>query len=295
MLKIMATVKGLLLILLLVALAVLALRAAVRIYEPRVLFHPEPGLTLNPTIAGLPFEDAAIRSGDLFIHGWLLPGESHNYVIYYHGNAGTIADRLAFLQLLAPLKLNFLIIDYRGYGRSEGQPTVEGLEQDAKAAVGWLMGVKKIPPERIVLWGHSTGAAAAFHAALHHPEVAGVISESAFVSPRRVAMQHFPWAPVAFITDRLDNGQAVEKVMAPKLFLHGTADALLPYAHSEELFRRAADPKRVIFFKGATHSDIARRNGEGFLKIIKAFVDDPAKFVAEEPEPQKEKEEPAAP
>jgi hypothetical protein len=268
----MTGVKGLVLIALLLVLAVFAIRALVRIYEPRILFHPEMGLAINPGIVGMEYEDVAIRSGELFIHGWFFPAESDKYLIYYHGNAGTIADRIEFVKDILPLKLNVLMIDYRGYGKSEGMPTIEGTRQDAIAAVAWMMATKKAPTNKIILWGHSLGAAAALIAANHYRGVSGVIVESGFVSARRLALELFPIIPVAFVTDAFNNGDIVETLQVPKLFIHGTVDNLVPFGQGKELFRRATGQKLFVPIKGASHSDLSRVGGGAYLDAIKEWI-----------------------
>ena len=242
-----------------------------------MVFHPQRGLEINPGLIGMAYEDVAIRSGENFIHGWFFPGDSGKYLVYYHGNAGTIADRIEFAKFLAPLKLNILMVDYRGYGRSEGEPTIEGFIQDAKAAAGWMVGMKKAPLDKTIYWGHSLGGAAALIAASTYPGVAGVIAESSFISLRRLSLDRFAWIPVVFVSSELDNGSAVEKLATPKLFIHGTKDTVIPFHHSEELHRRAMAPKMLFSVEGATHSDVSYLGGQKYLGVVGDWIEERTK------------------
>jgi len=264
--------KGLLFFALLLILAVVSLRAVVKIAEPRFLFHPQTGLELNPSFFGVKYVDVVIRSGEFDIHGWFFPGSrSKRFVIFYHGNAGNMSDRIDFIKFMKPSGLNFLMIDYRGYGRSEGWPTIEAIGEDAVAAVDWMSKKRKVPLNRIVLWGRSLGVGAALIAAERYPAVSGVILESGFVSMRRMASEIYPFLPAAFVTDGFDNGLIVSKISAPKLIIHGTEDELIPFHHAEELYLRASGPKRIVPVV-AGHNDTYIRGGSKYLRIVEEWM-----------------------
>ncbi len=267
--------KILLLVLFLILLAIASLRAIVKVMEPRFAFAPHMGLELNPTMVGLKFQDAVIRSGKFNLHAWFFPGDpSSKFLIFYHGNTGNMSDILDFIKFLKPLKLNILAFDYRGYGRSEGYPTVEGIEMDGVAALEWLHIKRKVPLDRITLWGLSLGGAAALKAASVYPNVSGVIVESSFVSLRRMALEVFPWVPVLFVSDGWNNAKIVERIPTPKLFIHGTHDPLIPFEHSEEMYRRAMEPKRILPIKGAGHSNGYIVGGKKYLEIVGGWIND---------------------
>ena len=266
--------KGLLLFALIIALVAVSSRSLVKLMEPRILYHPTIGLTLSPKFYKLDFKDVVIKSGEYNIHGWYFPGQKNKrIVVFYHGNAGNMAGRLEFIKFLQPLGLNILMIDYRGYGRSEGVPSAEGIHSDALAALEWLTIKQKVPPRAIILWGRSLGGAAALYAAQRNPYIAGVIVESSFLSIRRIAMELFPWVPVAFVTDIFDNASIVGKLAVPKLFIHGMNDTLIPFSHSEELFRRSAEPKQIVPVKGAGHNDVYARGGDKYLEVVGKWID----------------------
>lgn len=265
--------KPLLLILLLVILAVVSSRSIVKILEPKFLFYPDRSLELNPKMLGIKHVEVFIKSGKFHINGWYFPGdEKHGVVVFYHGNAGNISDRLHFIKFLEPLQLNILMIDYRGYGKSQGYPSIEGIEEDGVATIEWLLNEKKLKPHQIVLWGRSMGGVAALAAASKYPDVAGVIVESSFISLRRIAVDLAPWAPVALVTNRWKNMEILSRIKTPKLIMHGMNDSLIPFYHSEELFLKAAEPKKIIPIKGADHNNTYIVGGSVYRKMVGDWI-----------------------
>ncbi len=265
--------KGLILLLLIILLLVVGLRGVAKIYEPLLLFHPDLSLELTPQLVGMEALDAPIRSGDRWLHGWLIKADSNRYAVFFHGNAGNISDRLEFIKAMAPLKMNILLFDYQGYGRSEGIPTIAGIEQDAVAAVDFLHEKGRVPYDRILLWGRSLGGAAALAAAEARPEIGGVIVESSFLSLRRIANDLYPYLPTAFVTDGFRNDRRVGVIDRPKLFIHGTADTLIPVAHTQELYGRATEPKKVMLIKGGGHDDGYIVGGAEYIASIAHWLD----------------------
>lgn len=261
--------KALLLFALIVVLAALSARAYVKIMEPRYLFHPRKALEMNPAMAGMEFKDVYIKSGGGVLHGWYIPhDDAVCFIVFYHGNAGNISDRIDFLKVLKNLRAHVLIFDYRGYGKSEGAPGIAGIEEDAVAALEWLISKAGAPRERVILWGKSLGAAAALAAARRYPDVAGVVVESAFSTYRRLAHEVAPLAPVVFITDAFRNEDILSRIKTPKLIIHGLADELIPFHHAERLYDKAAEPKRILPIRGANHGDTHIKGGQAYLDAV---------------------------
>ena len=131
--------------------------------QDRMIFFPDRTLTTTPDAVGLAYRDVEFVADDgTRLHGWWLPVEGARHtVLFCHGNAGDIADRLFTLQTLHAMDLSVLIFDYRGYGRSEGRPSESGLYADAAAARRHLVEVEGVPADRIVVWGRSLGGAVA--------------------------------------------------------------------------------------------------------------------------------------
>ncbi|MBI4666380.1 MAG: alpha/beta fold hydrolase [Nitrospinae bacterium] len=265
--------KKLLLALLGLIFAFTASRAVVKIMEPGFLFHPVIGLEANPGFYGMKYMDVVMQSGGGRIHGWYLPKpEAYGFIVYFHGNGGNLAHSLGFLKFIEPMKAHVLAIDYNGYGKSEGEPSIEKVAENAVSAVEWLHKGKNIPLDRIILWGWSLGAGAALEAAEKYPGVAGIILESSFVSMRRMALEIYPWMPVALVTGAFDNGQAVSTLSAPKLFIHGAQDRVIPFSHSRQLFEMALEPKAFIAAQGAGHANVYQAGGQDYFKAVEAWV-----------------------
>jgi len=173
---------------LLVALLLVIL--LIRVFEDRMVFFPEPARSSDqtPAQAGVKVEDVFLTTSDgVKIHTWWAetPGAQRT-VLYFHGNAGNLSLRLPTIGWLQQLPANVLAVDYRGYGKSEGKPTEEGVYRDGEAAYDYLVREHKIPAEQIVVLGQSLGTTVAVDVASKKP-VGAVILEAGFPSAKRVA------------------------------------------------------------------------------------------------------------
>lgn len=188
------------------------------------------------------------------LHGWWTPADPDGWppcdaaAIYFHGNAGTIVGRAGFARALARVGLDVLLFDYRGYGLSEGRPSERGLRADADAAWRFLVEERGRSPERVILIGNSLGSAVAARLALERP-AAGLIMGAPFPDFPSAVRHHAPWLPVSLLrwTDgRYEAGRRIDRVGMPVLILAGSRDTLVPARLSEQVFERAARPKRLV-------------------------------------------------
>ena len=153
-----------------IAALLVVLSAIMLIFERKLIYFPQRAHDVTPRQLGLAFEDLTLTAEDgVRIHAWYLPppGEPRWTVLFAHGNAGNVShrlDRALFLQ--SRLGAAVLLFDYRGYGRSEGSPDEEGTYRDARAAHRWLVEEKRVPPDRLVIFGESLGSAVALDLAL---------------------------------------------------------------------------------------------------------------------------------
>lgn len=169
-------------------------------------------------------------------------------VVYFHGNGNTIAPRAWIGRRLSRLGLDVLLFDYRGYGLSEGRPSEEGLRLDARAAWHHVIEERGIPPERLILFGHSLGSAVATELALDHPPGALVLS-APFTDFRALFRHHAPWLPVGLLPwgdGRYDAGSRIGDIDAPVLIALGTTDRLIPPRFSRAVYDAAPQPRRLI-------------------------------------------------
>jgi fermentation-respiration switch protein FrsA (DUF1100 family) len=239
------------------------------------VYHPGPWLQKDWRAAsGLPLEDIWFPSTDgLKLFGWYVEGPAdHPVLLWCHGNAGNIINRLDNMNRLVRSGLSVFIFDYRGYGRSLGRPSEEGLYDDAAAAHDYLTKTRRIRPERMVLFGRSLGAAVAGELAVRKP-AAGLVLESCFPSVEAVAKFHYGGLPLHWLLgaqfrliDRLPH------LSLPKLFIHGSADDIIPLPLGQAVFESAKPPKTLYVIQGADHNDTYYVGGSDYFARFAGFA-----------------------
>ena len=264
---------------LLVVIAYLGLLLLLRLNESRLIYFPGSvrRLTDAPTELQLPVRHASIRTEDgLTLGSWVIPAgpDSTGYwVLICHGNAGNLSEfgRPAHYARLRTLGLSLLAFDYRGYGESEGTPSEAGLYRDADAAYQYLRGGLRVPPERIIVFGHSLGSAVAVDLASRVP-AAGLILDGALTSVIERGAELYPYIPVRWIgRSRFSSIDKISRVSIPKLFLHARADDVVPLAHGRRLFEAALPPKTFVELNGG-HGDAFELDSATYFGSIRRFV-----------------------
>jgi fermentation-respiration switch protein FrsA (DUF1100 family) len=193
-------------------------------------------------------------------------------VIVFNGNAGHRGYRVGLAAALTSRGLACLLVDYRGYGGNAGGPSERGLADDARAARAYVASRGDVDPRRLVYFGESLGAAVAVRLATEQPPRA-LILRSPFTSLTDMGRLHFPWLPVSLILrDRYSSDALIGRVAAPVLVIAGTADTIVPYAHSVRLFDAAPEPKQLFTVQGADHNDEALVHGAGMADAIAQFL-----------------------
>ena len=253
-------------------LAWLALVAWLTLNERRLIFFPDRTLAAEPADFGLRAEELSIAAGDgVTLHGWWIEGPGERVLIWYHGNAGDIADRLPNARwFVDTLGVSVVLVDYRGYGRSTGRPDEAGVYSDGLAVYD-AVAARGVPARDIVLFGRSLGGAVATEVALQRPAGALVL-EAAFRSARAMARVHYWFAPSALVRTRMDNESKIGRVTLPTLFLHGDRDRIVPLDHSRRLFELAAQPEHFHIVAGAGHNDTYLVGGELYAEVWRAFL-----------------------
>ena len=210
------------------------------------------------------------------INGLFAPGSADKpAVLIFHGNAGNITHRDFLLRGFNTLGYPTLLIDYHGYGKSEGTPTEKNLYRDGEAALEWLSKEKNREPDEIVLFGKSLGSGVAIELASHY-RFKGLILESAFTSIVAVARSHFPYNcfPVSLmLLDRFDNSTKIPEIDAPVLIRHGTEDTIIDKREGEKLFELANMPKKLYLIEGADHNDMHLHNPQNYWKSIAIWLE----------------------
>jgi hypothetical protein len=240
------------------------------------VYHPEPWQDRDwARLSGLPLEDVWFQSADgVQLFGWFVEAPADRPVLTWcHGNAGNIISRLDNLKYLCRMGLSVFLFDYRGYGKSQKyNPGENGLYQDAIGAYDYLTRIRKIRPERIVLFGRSLGAAVAGELATQRPASA-LILESSFPSIEAVAKFHYAGLPVHWLLgaefrliDRLP------QLSLPKLIIHGDRDDIIPIELGRQVFDAAKPPKDWYVIPGADHNNTYEVGGAAYFHHLGEFI-----------------------
>lgn len=244
---------------------------ALYVFANRQVYHPMkyPGGWWEQQ-EELNVEDVWIRTDDgVRLHGWWgeAPG-ARLATVYLHGNGGNISHRGAHIRAVRAAGSSILVIDYRGYGRSEGSPSEEGLYRDAVAAYRFVRN-KGFPAGRIVVHGESLGTSVAVDLAAREP-VSGVVLEAPFTSASDVAGHVLPLLGPLLV--RSFNTKAkIPALRAPLLVIHGEEDEIIPFAMGRKLFELAPEPKQFWAVPGAGHNDIAETGGKAYVDRLRRF------------------------
>ncbi|MFQ5778212.1 MAG: alpha/beta hydrolase [Terriglobia bacterium] len=252
-----------------------------RLFEERLVFFPNQFATgeWDPAAHGVQAEDVYFTTSDgLRLHGWLAPtkegwaSESTPTILYFHGNAGNLTNRIDNIGFLQQLGLNVLAVDYRGFGKSEGRPTEEGIYRDAEAAYDYLVRERGLPPERLVVLGQSLGVAVAVDLATKR-KVAGLILEAGFPSARRVVARAM-WLPGLqyIIRSKFDSAAKLKQIRVPVLVAHCRQDSVLPFVLGEELYAAANEPKKFVPYPGDCHEPLYLADPADYAARLRNFL-----------------------
>ena len=207
-------------------------------------------------------EEVSFESTDgVTIHGVYAArdddGPRAGLTLYYlHGNADNIDTYWDRVMLLWDMGYNVFAIDYRGFGRSTGVPSEEGVYDDASAGLAYMIGRSDWPSTTTVYYGYSLGSAVAINLSVEHPPAA-LITESALASSQAFVEDalRLPLASSMFMDSRFDSLGKLGDVHSPVLLMHGTADDFVRFEFSELLVDAANEPRRLVPAEGATHGD----------------------------------------
>ncbi len=249
------------------------------IFKPPTVIRTTPAaFNLDYQEVWLPVSTALNKAS--YIHGWWIPAASPEAPVwlFLHGNGSTMGDEVKRPFWFHQLGFSTLMIDYRGYGRSPGKfPTESSVYEDVEAAWNYLTQDRKIPPEKIFVYGHSLGGAIAIDLALQHPEIAGLAIEGSFTSMRSMVdhlYRQFGIFPVNLLLhQRFDSLKKVRLLSMPVLFIHGTGDRLVPAQMSEMLFEAATEPKRLLLVPEAGHHDVGELGGAQYFQALEWLVE----------------------
>ncbi len=246
------------------------------LFQDRIVFLSNlPGRTLiaTPRDAGFDYEDVTLETSDgLKLHGWYVPAaQASGVVLFLHGNAGNISHRLDSIAIFHELGLDTLIIDYRGYGQSQGKPGEQGTYLDAESAWQYLVHDRGVAADRIIIFGRSLGGAvAAWLANQYRP--AALIIESSFSSALDMARKLYPFMPVRLITTlKYPVSEYVSHLRCPLLVVHSRDDEIIPFTMAEAIYASAVEPKSLLVIWG-DHNNGFLLSRDRYLPGLNEFI-----------------------
>jgi len=240
------------------------------IFQRNLLYHPTENNYSGDKISVDVEKIKIITQDNIELVSWYHKKNLNNYktILFLHGNAGSLENRIHKINHFRDMNVNFLIIAWRGFSGNEGKPTEKGLYEDARSAVRWLKsnGVKE---NNIIIYGESLGTGVATEIA-QNKNFAGVILESPFTSMIDAGKDKYPYLPVRFLLkDKYESDKKIKNVKSPVLIMHGKVDNIVPFHMGKKMYELANEPKYYYF---SEYDDHMMEYNEKLLKALKNFV-----------------------
>ena len=230
-----------------------AITVVVYLFQRKLLYHPfSPQITGKGLIHN--FETINFKTSDNFeLKGWFhLKNSNKKTILFLHGNAGNLDNRIDKLNFLGNMDINFLIISWRGYSGNPGNPSETGLYKDALGGIEWL-NKKGISNDRIILYGESLGTAITTEVA-QNENFAGIILEAPFTSMVDMGQKIYPIFPVKFLLkDKYETKKKINNIKFPILVMHGKKDKIVPFYMGEKIYSLANERKSKYFTENDDH------------------------------------------
>ena len=239
-------------------------------FQRNLLYYPSENNYSGDRLT-VPIEKVKIKTQDnIELLSWYHKKNVSDYktILFLHGNAGSLEDRIYKLNFLGNLDVNFLIIAWRGYSGSSGKPSEFGLYQDAKSALNWLNS-KGITDDKIVLYGESLGTSVAIEVGQNR-DFAGIILEAPFTSMIDIGKKHYPFFPVKLLLkDKYVSKNKIKNIKSPVLVMHGKEDKIVPFYMGKKIYDLANEPKFKYF---TNHDDHMMNFDENLVNEIHLFL-----------------------
>lgn len=237
-----------------------AIVLALYVFQRKLLYMPDRNISPPQSYGLQGFSDLFIPSKDgLNIQLWHKTAQSgFPTIIYFHGNAANLGNRAPSYQSFVDKGFGVLALSYRGFGKSEGSPSEEGIYHDARATIAYAKNELGLKIDRLVYYGESLGSGVAIQMATEHSPGA-LILEAPYTSVAGRAAEIYFYVPVGLlIKDRFDSIGKIAQVHTPLLILHGEKDITIPISHGKALLDKANTPKKAEFFPDRGHNDFDR-------------------------------------
>ena len=253
-----------------IIIAYLLLLIFIYFYQRNLLYHPLENNYQNDK-AQFNYEEVFIKVDDkIKLKSWIIEKDLKKFktLVFFHGNAGDLSNRIYKLNELNKLEINILIISWRGFSGNDGFPTEQNLYKDAEAAIKWLNS-KEIQSNKIILYGESLGTGVAVEIGKKNI-FNSIILESPFTSMENAAKIYYPYLPVKLLLkDKYDSINKIKIIKTPILIMHGMKDDIVPFSMGKELFNKANNPKYSYF---TSNDDHMMEFNDQIMKTIKNFI-----------------------
>ena len=242
----------------------------VYLFQRNLLYHPQENNYSGDKLT-VPIEKVIIKTDDnIELIAWYHKKNNNNYktILYLHGNAGSLKNRIHKINHFKEMNVNFLLLAWRGFNGNKGSPTEKGLYEDARSGIRWLKS-KNIEENNIIIYGESLGTAVATEIA-QNKNFAGVILESPFTSMVDAGKNVYPYLPVKLLLkDKYESHKKIKNINIPTLIMHGKVDNIVPFYMGKKMYELANQPKYSYF---SEYDDHMMKYNEKLLKVLKDFI-----------------------
>tara|TARA_B100001057_G_scaffold477590_1_gene546984 strand:- start:2387 stop:3205 length:819 start_codon:yes stop_codon:yes gene_type:complete len=238
--------------------------------QRNLMYHPNENNYFDDKLSVFIKKVKIKTADDIVLLGWYHEKDLKNYktILFFHGNAGSLENRIHKLNHFKDMDVNFLIIAWRGFSGNKGKPSEEGLYEDGKSAIKWLID-KGTKEEDIIIYGESLGTGVATHLS-QNKNFAGIILETPFTSMIKAAKTFYPYIPVSLLLkDKFENENKIKNIKVPILIMHGEADQIVPFTMGKKIYEIANNPKYSYFTK---HDDHMMEYDENLIKALNSFL-----------------------
>ena len=240
------------------------------IFQRNLMYHPNENNYFGDKLE-VDVKKVNIKTPDnLSLLGWFHKKDLKKFktILYFHGNAGKLENRIHKLNHFKDMDVNFLIIAWRGFSGNEGKPSEKGLYIDGSSAIAWLKNLGLMEKD-IILYGESLGTGIATHLAQNN-DYAGLVLETPFTSMIEVAKNFYPYIPVGILLrDKYKNDKKIKNISIPVLVMHGEVDQIVPFWMGEKIYEIANQPKYSYFTK---YDDHMMEYDEKLVFELKTFI-----------------------
>ena len=240
------------------------------IFQRNLLYHPGENNYFGDQLK-VEVEKVKIKTQDnIELLSWYHSKniDSYKTILFLHGNAGSLENRIHKINHFKDMNINFLLLAWRGFSGNKGQPTEQNLYEDARSAIRWLES-KGIKENNIIIYGESLGTGIATEIA-QNKNFAGIILESPFTSMIEAGKTKYPFLPVRFLLkDKYESNKKIKNIKSPILIMHGKVDNIVPFYMGEKMYELANDPKYSYF---SEYDDHMMEYNEKLLNVLKKFI-----------------------